>query len=59
MYNSAFLEIGNGYYCYWRSSSYRRYSAMDLGGSGTNITWLDPAKETGNQQFYRLLIRQP
>jgi hypothetical protein len=28
-------------------------------GTGGNMTWLDPAKGTGNRQFYRLLIRQP
>jgi hypothetical protein len=32
---------------------------MDLGGPGTHIIWLDPAKETGNRQLYRLLISQP
>jgi hypothetical protein len=30
-----------------------------LAGTGSNMTWLDPAKGTGNRQFYRLLIRQP
>jgi hypothetical protein len=30
-----------------------------LVGTGSNMTWLDPAKGTGNRQFYRLLIRQP
>ena len=30
-----------------------------LAGTGSNMTWLDPAKRNGNRQFYRLLIRQP
>jgi len=30
-----------------------------LAGTGSNMTWLDPAKGIGNRQFYRLLIHQP
>jgi hypothetical protein len=30
-----------------------------LTGTGSNMTWLDPAKGTGNRQFYRLLINAP
>jgi hypothetical protein len=30
-----------------------------LSGTGSNMTWLDPTKGTGNRQFYRLLINQP
>ena len=30
-----------------------------LSGTGSNMTWLDPGKGTGNRQFYRLLINQP
>lgn len=30
-----------------------------LSGTGSNMTWLEPAKGTGNRQFYRLLIHQP
>ena len=34
-------------------------SAGYLGGTGSNMTWLDTASGAGNQKFYRLLIRQP
>ena len=30
-----------------------------LAGTGSNMTWLDPALGAGNRHFYRLLIRQP
>jgi hypothetical protein len=30
-----------------------------LGGTGSNMTWLDPASDAGSRKFYRLLIRQP
>jgi hypothetical protein len=40
MYNSAFREIGDGYY-YWSSSSYGRYYTMDLGSSGSTCFFTD------------------
>ena len=40
MYNSAFREIGNGYY-YWSSSTYRNYYTMDLGNSGNTSFFTD------------------
>ena len=30
-----------------------------LGGTGSNMTWLDPASDASDQRFDRLLIRQP
>jgi hypothetical protein len=30
-----------------------------LGGTGSNMTWLDPVSGAGNRRFYRLLIHQP
>jgi Cysteine-rich secretory protein family len=40
MYNSAFREIGDGYY-YWSSSTYGRYYTMDLGSSGSTCFFTD------------------
>ena len=40
MYNSAFREIGDGYF-YWSSSTYRRYYTMDLGNSGSTCLFTD------------------
>jgi hypothetical protein len=40
MNNSAFREIGNGYY-YWSSSTYRNYYTMDLGNSGNSCFFTD------------------
>ena len=40
MYNSAFREIGNGYF-YWSSSAYRSYYTMDLGNSGNSCFLTD------------------
>lgn len=40
MYNSAFREIGNGYY-YWTSSTYWNYYTMDLGSSSRNCYFTD------------------
>ena len=34
-------------------------TASYLAGTGTNMTWLDPASGAGSRKFYRLLIRQP
>jgi hypothetical protein len=30
-----------------------------LVGTGSNMTWLEPAAGAGNRRFYRLLVRQP
>jgi hypothetical protein len=40
MYNSAFREIGDGYY-YWSASTYRSYYTMDLGNSGSTCFFTD------------------
>jgi hypothetical protein len=40
MYNTAFREIGNGYF-YWSSSTYRNYYTMDLGNSGNSCFFTD------------------
>jgi Cysteine-rich secretory protein family len=40
MYNSAFREIGDGYY-YWSASAYRNYYTMDLGNSGSTCFFTD------------------
>jgi uncharacterized protein YkwD len=40
MYNTAFREIGVGYY-YWSSSTYKNYYTMDLGNSGNNCFFTD------------------
>jgi hypothetical protein len=40
MYNSAFREIGDGYF-YWSSSTYKSYYTMDLGSSGSTCFFTD------------------
>jgi hypothetical protein len=40
MYNSAFREIGDGYF-YWSSSTYKSYYTMDLGNSGSTGFFTD------------------
>ena len=40
MYNSAFREIGDGYF-YWSSSTYKSYYTMDLGSSGNTCFFTD------------------
>jgi hypothetical protein len=47
MYNSAFREIGNGYY-YWTSSTYRGYYTMDLGGYSRNCFFTDTLFQDAN-----------
>jgi len=40
MYDSAFREIGDGYF-YWSSSTYKNYFTMDLGSSGSTCFFTD------------------
>lgn len=40
MYNTAFREIGDGYFN-WTASTYRHYYTMDLGTSGANCFFTD------------------
>jgi hypothetical protein len=40
MFNSAFREIGDGYF-FWSSSTYQRYYTMDLGYSGNHCFFTD------------------
>ncbi len=47
MYNSAYREVGNGYY-YWSSSLYRSYYTMDLGNSGSTCFLTDTLFQDAN-----------
>jgi hypothetical protein len=58
----AWPSTNNLQYLPQRSTNLLVWSNLATGylpGTGSNMTWLDPALGTGNRQFYRLLVRQP
>jgi uncharacterized protein YkwD len=48
MYNSAYREIGDGYYN-WTASTYQKYYTMDLGNTGNNCFFTDTIFQDTNK----------